>query len=365
MPSLNNLPPPLTLPREIDGGKWSEGHVQGIALDRKGGYMYYSFTTVLVKTDLSGKLIGTVSGLTGHLGCISYNAEDGRVYGSIEYKHDIIGENIMKRTGRALAAENAFYVGIFDVEKIDRAGLDAERDGIMTAVYLPDVVDDFEGRGENGLPHRYACSGIDGTGFGPDFGAPSDSPYMLFVAYGIYGDVERGDNDNQVILKFDWREFGKYARPLTQDAPHHSGPRCLSKYFLYTGNTNWGVQNLEYDAFLDAYLLPVYKGKKEKFRNPPMFIADRKIAPVEAPLKGIHGETGLCLTLAKYGVADEANGVFGCDFPLGQTGVYSFGDGYYYFSHNGKTKDERPLHTCVVKMYRADPKLPEIFLPVE
>ena len=79
------LPSPLSLPREIDGGKWSEGHVQGIALDRKNGYMYYSFTTVLVKTDLYGKLIGTVSGLTGHLGCISFNAEDGKVYGSIEY----------------------------------------------------------------------------------------------------------------------------------------------------------------------------------------------------------------------------------------------------------------------------------------
>ncbi|MBP5270062.1 MAG: hypothetical protein ILO42_03785 [Clostridia bacterium] len=358
------LPSPLSLPREIDGGKWSEGHVQGIALDRKNGYMYYSFTTVLVKTDLYGKLIGTVSGLTGHLGCISFNAEDGKVYGSIEYKHDAIGESIMKRTGRALAAENAFYIGIFDVEKIDRTGLDAERDGIMTAVYLSDVVDDFESRGEGGLPHRFACSGIDGTGFGPDFGAPKDSPYLLFVAYGIYGDTERDDNDNQVILGYDWRRFEEYAQPLTQDAPHHSGPSCDRKYFLYTGNTNWGIQNLEYDAFLDAYLLPVYRGKKPAFRNPPMFIADRRVPPSEQPLRGVPGKTGLCLTLKQIGTKDEANGVWGCDFDKGQTGVYAFGDGYYYFSHNGRTADAERLHTCTVKMYRADTENPILFIPV-
>ena len=95
----SSVPSPLSLPRDIDAGEWSEGHVQGIALDTERKYMYYSFTTVLVKTDLEGNLIGTVSGLTGHLGCISFNDEDGRVYGSIEYKHDVIGQNIMKRKG--------------------------------------------------------------------------------------------------------------------------------------------------------------------------------------------------------------------------------------------------------------------------
>ncbi len=362
----SSVPSPLSLPRDIDAGEWSEGHVQGIALDTERKYMYYSFTTVLVKTDLEGNLIGTVSGLTGHLGCISFNDEDGRVYGSIEYKHDAIGQGIMKRTGRALADEDAFYIGIFDVDRIDRVGLDAERDGIMTAVYLPDVVDDFNGAGENGNPHRYACSGIDGTGFGPDFGVPKDSPRMLFVAYGIYGDVDRKDNDNQVILGFDWRSFGRYARPLNQDEPHHSGPRCDRKYFLYTGNTNWGVQNLEYDAFLDAYILAVYRGKKESFRNPPMFIADRTVPPVNLEVAGVPGETAPHLALRQTGVRDEANGLWECDFPLGQTGVYAFGDGYYYFSHNGTVvRDGGKKHTCHVKLYKFDESLPELFRLVD
>ena len=40
------------------------GHVQGIAQDGEGN-LYISFTTCLVKTDLAGNLIGSVSGLVG------------------------------------------------------------------------------------------------------------------------------------------------------------------------------------------------------------------------------------------------------------------------------------------------------------
>ena len=58
------------------------GHIQGIAIDQNREYIYCSFTTVLIKMDLKGQLIGTVTGLAGHLGCIAYNMSDGCVYGS-------------------------------------------------------------------------------------------------------------------------------------------------------------------------------------------------------------------------------------------------------------------------------------------
>lgn len=87
-------------PKIIRSGMFPEGHVQGIAIDQKQGYVYYSFTTSLIKTDLQGNLIGTVEGLTGHLGCIDINPENGRVYGSLEYKNDAIGKDIFKRLGR-------------------------------------------------------------------------------------------------------------------------------------------------------------------------------------------------------------------------------------------------------------------------
>ena len=64
---------------QIFSGYFGKCHCQGLAVDEKNGYVYYSFTTLLVKTDLEGNLIGTVDGLIGHLGCIAYNAEDGRV----------------------------------------------------------------------------------------------------------------------------------------------------------------------------------------------------------------------------------------------------------------------------------------------
>ncbi len=52
------------LPLKQNGGTWDSGHVQGIAVDVKGGYIYYSFTNLLAKYDFSGKLIGTVVGWT-------------------------------------------------------------------------------------------------------------------------------------------------------------------------------------------------------------------------------------------------------------------------------------------------------------
>ena len=72
------------------------GHVQGIAVDKNREYMYFSFTTCLLKTDMNGNLIGSVTGLAGHLGCIAYNYENGKVYGSLEFKHDAIGKGVLK-----------------------------------------------------------------------------------------------------------------------------------------------------------------------------------------------------------------------------------------------------------------------------
>ena len=44
----------MNLPNTILSGFWKEGHVQGIAVDTQRGFVYYSFTTILLKTDLEG-----------------------------------------------------------------------------------------------------------------------------------------------------------------------------------------------------------------------------------------------------------------------------------------------------------------------
>ena len=71
------------LPNSIYTGTWDEGHIQGIAVDTQRKFIYCSFTTCLVKLDMQGNLVGSVHGLIGHLGCLDFNDQDGRVYGSL------------------------------------------------------------------------------------------------------------------------------------------------------------------------------------------------------------------------------------------------------------------------------------------
>lgn len=350
-----------TFPRRIHSGYHPEGHVQGIAIDEAGGYIYFSFTTILLKTDLAGNPVGSVCNIVGHLGCITFDPDRRRVYGSLELKHDAIGRGIVSRTGKELAEEDAFYLVSFDCDAITAMNMDAEvvnAEGrsVMTSLYLPDVVKDYADTDEvSGKLHRYGCSGIDGTAYGPVFGAAADSAKKIMVCYGIYGDVERGDNDHQVILQYDPSMMDAWGKPLSQAAPHHSGCPCEKRYFFYTGNTTYGVQNLEYDPYTHAYLTAVYTGKKESFANYPLFFIDARTAPAVGELRGRSGEVGL---LQKAACPTPAvDGVFGgCWFGLGQTGVYAFGDGVYAFSTPLSRAEENGVRAQAseVRLYRLD-----------
>ena len=206
---IDKLPRLLTVEAQRSGS-----HLQGIAIDAKREYLYCSFTTCLLKVDMQGNIVGSVNGLVGHLGCIAYNPSDGRVYGSLEFKHDAIGAPILKRIGYTEEVLDGFYGVRFDVDKIDRMNMDAEKDSVMEAVFLHEVYKDFTAPG-----HRYGCSGIDGMTFAPSFG--EDGPAnMLYVAYGIYEDNAREDNDHQILLQYDISGWDKYAAPLEIGRAH-------------------------------------------------------------------------------------------------------------------------------------------------
>lgn len=349
-----------TIPNEIFSGNWREGHVQGIAVDPVGGHIYFSFTTILLKTDLAGNPVGSVRNLAGHLGCITFDPDRRRICGSLELKHDSIGRGIIGRTGWDPSAEDNFYLVAFDVDKIDRMEMDAEADGVMRAVWLGEVADDYAAEDAVcGKPHRYGCSGIDGTGYGPVFGAPADSPKKLMVSYGIYGSTEREDNDHQVILQYDPSVIDDYGLPLNQAEPHHNGPAAEARYFVYTGNTTYGVQNLEYDPASRLWLMAVYCGKKEQFPNHPMYFIDGTAAPVQAELAGRGGEVGACLTLADPQKSGAA--IPGCSFPIGSTGVWAAGDGSFCFSKSGSNKEEK-TYCSTVRRYRMDPSAEALFV---
>ena len=347
----------MNIPNLLYSGKIKEGHVQGIAIDEKRGYVYYSFTTLLLKTDFDGKHIGTVENLIGHLGCITFDPDRNRIYGSLELKHDAIGAGIEARTGKKLADEDCFYLVSFDCDLIDRMNMDAESDGIMKAMYLADVVRDFTGNERDGHPHRYGCSGFDGTAYGPALDGSGDR--KITIAYGIYSDTERDDNDHQVLLQYSPDDVEKYGKVLTQAAPHHSGAECEKKYFFRTGNTDWGVQNLEYDPYLNAYLVAVYTGRKSKFKNFPLFFIDASEIPTESELIGRNGEMGLLLSPLKIGEVCEESGAYGSYFPLGSTGMVSLGGGEYLFSEPASPE---PKYYCsTVKKYRFNSEKKDLF----
>ncbi len=348
------------IPNTIYSGVYQGGHVQGIAVDQKNGFIYYSFTTVLVKTDLSGKPVGSVVHLAGHLGCLTYDSERDRVYGSLELKHDAIGRGIIANTGWDPCTEDNFYLVSFDCKAITKMQMDAEKDGIMKAVHLQEVCKDYAETDESSdKKHRYGCSGCDGTGFGPIFGAKEDSPKKIMIAYGVYSDVERTDNDYQVLLQYDPSIFEEYGQPLNQTKPHKSGPKnCEAKYFFYTGNTTWGVQNLEYDGYSQTWFVAVYTGQKGEFVNFPTFMIDGTKPATAKTLIG-RGEIGLVLESATLGEQGKQTGIYGSRFPYGSTGIAALGEGYFYFSQEG-SDGSGGFYTNVVK-YRLEKDNPRLF----
>lgn len=339
---------------ELKTGPWPTSHVQGIAVDPDKGFVYYSFTTLLVKTDLSGKLVGTVGGFTGHLGDLTFNPDDGKVYGSLEYKD-----------------AKAFYVAIFDVDKVNREDIQAMDSSIVSTVYLPEVVDDFtadlSGDGQfagdtaRTDDHRYGASGIDGIALGPKFGR-TDGRNYLTVAYGIYDNTSRTDNDHQVLIQYDISGWDRIGRPLTEDDAHHrSPPTAGRKYFVYTGNTRYGVQTLTYDPWLERWFLGVYPGHKTRFPNYSLFAVDAASPPKTKALTGLPGETGATLPLAGTGLRDSSTGIRGWRAEV-EYGLESLGDGLYYIARSSSS-DGKHSAKLVLMSWAGDPDEP--FQPVK
>lgn len=342
------------LPRTIRTGLQDKFHVQGIAYDRERGCMYMSFTTSLLKVDMQGRVLGSVEGLTGHLGCISLNPDDGRLYGSLEYKHDAIGQGIMDGLGGVRNDdENGFYIAIFDVARINREHMSAQE--VMTSVYVKPAVDDFNAKVTNQgrtVEHRFGCSGIDGLTLAPRWGKDGGRR-MLYVAYGIYSENDRSDNDYQVLQCYDVSKLRKYEQALSPQNLHHSGPKKASlTYYIYTGNTSWGVQNLCYDSHTGHMLAAVYTGKKPGWKNFALYVADGNQKATKEILRGVEPKTsGLVIPLLHQGEHDTVHDTWGWNFKWGSTGLTSLGDGRFYVSVGGRDKATGRQY-CEARLFR-------------
>ena len=89
-----------------------------------------------------------------------------------------------------------------------------------------------------------------------------------------------------------------------------------------------------------------------------MFFIDGTVPAREDELTDRGGERGLLLTLATG--TEEQNGITGCRFPWGQTGIWARGDGTYWFSQPTYDRENR-LHSTTLVRYRYDPAAPDGF----
>lgn len=319
----------------VYGGQF---HAQGIAYDKQEDKFVVSFTTSLVKADADGKIIASVDKIHGHLGAVTFDPETRKAYASLELKDDAIGSAISKGLGeKAYTKDNsAFYIAEIDVDKLNRMGM--SQDEVITLHPVLDAIDDYrEG--------RYSCSGIDGIAIGPRPGKTKGGKY-LYVAYGIYGDPERTDNDYNIIVCYD---------PRNLDA-------AVEKYFVYTGSTNWGVQNMAYDPCTGKLLLAVYKGRKPQFPNFDLYTIDmsQKSFRTRLPYPGYPKERIKCLKLSDDGITDSGTGISGWYFKWGSTGICPLGDGRFYISENGR--DESGNYTGI-RLYQWTGDLSSPFTP--
>ena len=294
----------------LEGGRL---HIQGIALDQQDNCLYSSFTSAFFKSDLEGNYIGSVTGINGHLGAMTYDEKAKKVYASLEIKDDEIGRGVSDALGaeRHKKAASRFYIAEIDVRKIDR--LEVPFDEVVKLHAIDEVAKDYldtvvvDGQV---LEHKYGCSGMDGVAIAPAFGAKGKEKY-LYVAYGVYGDTTRVDNDYNILLSFKMDDL---------KTPVH-------KYFVKTGNTRYGVQNMTYDKASEKLYLAVYKGSKSQYPNYSLFALDINQQPFSAKLDNVPYEENEVEQLA----VTEAS-----HFKYGSTGLYSFGDGRWSVSIKGK-----------------------------
>ena len=154
-----------------------------------------------------------------------------------------------------------------------------------------------------------------------------------------------------------------HARTLDLNHMHSEGPaKPAGVYFAYTGNTSYGVQNLEYDPYSNQWFMAVYKGRKPAFPNYQLYAVDNSVKPSTKTLTGCGGERGKVVELSKTGLHDEATGVYGWNFAYGNMGMQALGDGYFYFFHFDKTNKEK--NSGWLELYRYKPETKKPFVKV-
>ena len=106
---------------------------------------------------------------------------------------------------------------------------------------------------------------------------------------------------------------------------HTCGPEAPEdKLLVFTGNTRYGVQNLEYDSHTGCFFMAVYRGEKDCYPNHDLYIIDGERAMEDQSF-----------FLLNNGTDERTPGWY---FPYGSTGLCSLGNGLFYISQDGKAE---------------------------
>lgn len=317
------------LPDRFDVKAKFSSHVQGVAVDTTAGCFYLSFTTSLVKTDYEGNVLARVDSINGHLGAMTFDPSRRKLYASLECKDDEIGRGIARKLDKAAytLAETRFYIVVFDVDRL--GGKNPEQ--AMQKYEVSEAILDYK--------TKYGCSGIDGVAIAPQIGKKNGKP-CLYVAYGIYSDTSRRDNDHQVLLEYSLDRFSRAG----------GSPKISRKLFVFTGNTKWGIQNMCYDRKTGCIFMAAYAGKKPEYPNFTLFAVPVNQKPVKKELRGLESDgSHLSLTLWQKGLVSNTKGLRGWYFPQAATGFCTVGNGTWFVSVPKKLRSK--TQTATVRRY--------------
>lgn len=193
-------------------------------------------------------------------------------------------------------------------------------------------------------------------GFGPRFGSTAED-WLLTVTHSRWPDGDRDDNNHQILVQYDPDVFDTYAEPYDISKPDPtSGPTEIDRqYFVYTGATRRGIQNLAYEPTLERWFLGVYAGSKPEFPNYTLFAVEAASQPVRQGLPGV-GVDGDTLPLAEDGLRDEATEIRGW-LQKADVGLQAMGDGLYYLYTNSVV-DGLQTATLTLNTWTDDPHAP-------
>lgn len=341
------------------------GHVQGTAASADGRYMFHSMSDSIAKQDvLTGKIVGrllngnSVFGETMHLGDITYY--DGKVYGAL------------MKTDAPVKSANCFVLIIESDKMVGDMSFTAtyvengETKPVAKLAYVgKPILDNFvnvNGVGDYSDAVEYGQFGgkfgivntLDSTTVGPAFGADDNGEQYLTFGLGMPGWAKtapslnnaevkvnataRSDNDYLVIAQYgiaavEAVAVAANASDVYAAAIEAAGDNVqfANTYFFYMGYHDFGLQNLTYDAYKDAYIATPY-GVYEttEFPNYETFIISAA-AYEEKALVGNGEATGKVVS-ALCGVQHESGSI---GYPVDwSVGTIALGNGYYYLNTN-------------------------------